>query len=634
MHNSLDIEGRPSDTRVVVAMSGGVDSSVTAALLADAGYDVVGITLQLYDHGAATHRKGACCAGRDIHDARTVAERIGIPHYVLDYESRFKEAVIDRFAESYVAGETPVPCFECNQSIKFRDLLQTARELGAKVLATGHYVASRALPGGGRALYRAREAERDQSYFLFATTRAQLDLLRFPLGDRTKAETRELARRFGLSVADKQDSQDICFVPSGHYADVIERLRPGAAAPGEIVDLDGRVLGRHDGIIHFTVGQRRGLGIATGAPLYVVRLDAAFAARRGRSARGVAHEPHPAARRELARRRHDRGSVGESPRSLRQGSLDAAAAAGLASRRRRRRHRGRTDRERGRRVARPGLRLLRRCRGPGACARRRHHRQHGGGADRKARGIRQSSRGAVIAPRTRLRRQNAMASELDNDAVAKAYARWAPVYDLVFGAVFERGRKASIAAAERIGGRILEVGVGTGLSLPDYSWTNRLTGVDLSAPMLRRAKARAAEHRLTNVDGLAVMDAQHLGFQDGVFDVVVAQYVITAVPDPEATLDEFARVLRPGGEIILVNHLGAEAGLRASFEQWFAPLARRLGWQPEFGWERLAQWAARHGGVRVVERRPMPPLGHFSLIRFARLSAVPSEPFVPAAGQA
>ncbi|HYA05717.1 MAG TPA: tRNA 2-thiouridine(34) synthase MnmA [Xanthobacteraceae bacterium] len=271
----VDIEGRPSATRVVVAMSGGVDSSVTAALLADAGYDVVGITLQLYDHGAATHRKGACCAGRDIHDARAVAERIGIPHYVLDYEERFKAAVIDRFADSYVAGETPVPCVECNQSIKFRDLLQTARELGAKVLATGHYVASRALPGGGRGLYRAREAERDQSYFLFATTRDQLDVLRFPLGDRTKAEVRDLARRFGLAVADKQDSQDICFVPAGHYADIIERLRPGAAEPGEIVDLGGRVLGRHDGIIHFTVGQRRGLGIATGSPLYVVRLDAA-----------------------------------------------------------------------------------------------------------------------------------------------------------------------------------------------------------------------------------------------------------------------------------------------------------------------------------------------------------------------
>ncbi len=273
MLNSLDIEGRPQDTRVVVAMSGGVDSSATAALLKSQGYDVVGITLQLYDHGAATHRKGACCAGQDIHDARDVAERLGIPHYVLDYESRFRESVINSFAESYALGETPVPCIECNRSVKFRDLLATARELGAAALATGHYVASRRMADGSRGLVCAADADRDQSYFLFATTREQLTHLRFPLGDMTKPQVRELARQFDLPVAEKHDSQDICFVPTGRYTDIVERLKPNAMEPGDIVDLSGRVLGRHHGIAHFTVGQRRGLGIAASAPLYVVRLD-------------------------------------------------------------------------------------------------------------------------------------------------------------------------------------------------------------------------------------------------------------------------------------------------------------------------------------------------------------------------
>ena len=275
VHEAMELPGEASRARVVVAMSGGVDSAVAAGLLKSAGYEVVGITLQLYDHGAALGRKRTCCAGQDVHDARRVAAKLGIPHYVLDYETRFRSAVIEEFAASYVRGETPIPCVTCNQTVKFDDLAKIARELGAQALATGHYVASRARGDGSghRDLCTPADAARDQSYFLYATTQAQANFLRFPLGSFAKRQTREVAQALGLNVAEKPDSQDICFVPSGRYQDVVLKLRPEGAEAGDIVHVDGRVLGRHDGIINFTVGQRRGLKVAGGEPLYVVRIE-------------------------------------------------------------------------------------------------------------------------------------------------------------------------------------------------------------------------------------------------------------------------------------------------------------------------------------------------------------------------
>lgn len=278
--SGADLDLFPGDTRprseirVVAAMSGGVDSSVVAALLKYAGYDVIGVTLQLYDHGAALKKQGACCAGQDIHDARRVAEALGIPHYVLDYESRFRQQVMEDFADTYLKGSTPIPCVRCNQTVKFSDLLATARDLGADAMATGHYI-RRTLGADGRAeLSRAADPDRDQSYFLFATTREQLDYLRFPLGGMKKPDVRRAAAALGLQVAAKPDSQDICFVPAGKYSDIVQKLRPGASAPGDIVHMDGRVMGQHDGVIRYTIGQRRGLGVATGQPLFVTKIDA------------------------------------------------------------------------------------------------------------------------------------------------------------------------------------------------------------------------------------------------------------------------------------------------------------------------------------------------------------------------
>jgi tRNA-specific 2-thiouridylase len=301
-----------SEIRVVAAMSGGVDSSVVAALLAYAGYDVVGVTLQLYDHGAALKKQGACCAGQDIHDARRVAEALGIPHYVLDYESRFRAQVMEDFADTYLKGSTPIPCIRCNQTVKFSDLLATAKDLGAEAMATGHYI-RRTLGARGPELTRAADPDRDQSYFLFATTHEQLAFLRFPLGGMHKPDVRRAASALGLGVAAKPDSQDICFVPAGKYADIVEKLRPGAVEAGDIVHMDGRIMGRHEGVIRYTIGQRRGLGVAIGEPLFVVKLDAP-------NRRVIVGPREALATRALA--------IGES-NWLGEGSLADACAAGL-----------------------------------------------------------------------------------------------------------------------------------------------------------------------------------------------------------------------------------------------------------------------------------------------------------------
>lgn len=273
MENLINIDKAPADTKVVVAMSGGVDSSTVAAMLHNAGYEVIGVTLQLYDYGITVGKTGACCAGQDIYDAKVVAEKFGFPHYVLDYESVFKEAVMDDFADSYMRGETPIPCVRCNQSVKFRDLYKVAKDLGADALATGHYVQRLDVDGQAQ-MHRAFDKNKDQSYFLFATTQEQLDFLHFPLGGLSKERTREIAKEIGIAIHDKPDSQDICFVPDGDYASIVQKLRPGAIDDGEIRHIDGRVMGKHNGIINFTVGQRKGIGIGgQDEPLYVVKID-------------------------------------------------------------------------------------------------------------------------------------------------------------------------------------------------------------------------------------------------------------------------------------------------------------------------------------------------------------------------
>jgi tRNA-specific 2-thiouridylase len=587
MLNSLDCPGAPADTRVVVAMSGGVDSSVVAAQLKREGYDVVGVTLQLYDHGIASAKPGACCAGADIDDARRVADAIGIPHYVLDYESRFRSAVIDRFADSYARGETPIPCVDCNRSVKFRDLLGLADDLGAAVLATGHYAATARRPDGARELRRALDPGRDQSYFLYATTPEQLDRVRFPLGEMTKEAVRQLAAELGLSVAAKPDSQDICFVPSGRYTDLVERLRPDAVRPGEIVDQAGQVLGQHRGIVHFTVGQRRGLGISSSEPLYVVALDADRARvvvgpkeALATTALVIADvnwlaEPWDENRPVAAKVRSTRDPCPALVRRRPAGPMSSCFRPRTACRRAR----------------------------PASCTT----------APGRGRGC------SVVAPLCVLLPSGAPPRPPDECADhrrdAGGYRRWAPVYDVIYDRLTGPAARAAVRAVEACGPRILEVGVGTGLSLAYYSPTSEVHGIDLSDSMLARAREKAA--RLGHVKSLQVMDACHLTFEDGAFDGATAQFLITLVPDPEGALDEMARVIRPGGEIVLANHFGADDGPLARIEGAISPLCRRIGWSSDFKASRIARWAET-AGLTVVGISPVFPGGFFKIMRLRK----------------